>query len=183
MKKITLLVVLVFSAAVFAQAQIALGVKGGLNFANISVEDALEDPDSRTGFHFGAFAEVELGGVHLQPELLFSTKGADFAGSELELSYLEIPILIKKQFAQILNIHAGPQFGILTNAEQEGVEVDEFLKSADISLVVGAGINLPAGLVGGARYVYGISDIDDGFGAEIQNRTFQVYVGWKFAGN
>lgn len=177
MKKISILLLFFIVTAVTANAQVALGVKGGLNFANVDVETG--DPDGKTGYHFGAFAEIGLAGIAIQPEVLFSTKGAD----DFDLTYLEIPVLLKKNFAKVLNVHLGPQFGILTSAESDDVDVKEFLKGSDLSLALGAGVNLPAGLVGGARYVYGLSDIEDGFGGEIKNRTFQVYVGWKFAGN
>jgi len=180
MKKISILAVCLFFVVVGAQAQVGLGVKGGLNFANVNVKDAAEDPDSKTGYHFGAFAEIGMGGINLQPELLFSAKGSD----DLDLTYLEVPILLKKNFAKVLNVHLGPQFGFLTSAEVEEEDVKDFLKSSDISAVVGAGVNLPAGLTGGVRYVFGLSDIDDdGFGTEVKNRTLQIFVGWKFAGN
>lgn len=183
MKKITLLAICLFVAVVGANAQIGFGIKGGLNFANVDIKDAAENPDSKTGYHFGAFAEIGAGGIAIQPEVLFSVKGA----KDLDFSYVEIPILLKKNFAKILNVHLGPQFGFLTKAEAdvlgEKVDVKEELKSSDISAVVGAGVNLPAGLTGGVRYVFGLSDINDGFGSEVKNKTLQVYVGWKFAGN
>ena len=176
MKKLTILVVFLAATIAGANAQVAFGVKGGLNFANVDVSG---DPDGKTGYHFGAFAEIGLGGIAIQPEILYSTKGAE----DFDLSYLEIPILLKKNFAKVFNIHLGPQFGILTKAEAVDTDVKDFLKSSDLSLAAGAGVNLPMGLVGGARYVLGLSDIDDGFGTEVKNKTFQVYVGWKFAGN
>ncbi|ELR73847.1 hypothetical protein C900_00011 [Fulvivirga imtechensis AK7] len=182
MKKLTILVLLLAATMAGANAQVGLGVKAGLNFANL---DAAGDPDAKTGYHFGAFAEIGLGGIALQPELLFSAKGAE----DFDLSYLEIPILLKKNFAKVLNIHLGPQFGILTKAEADfgtgSEDIKDSLKSSDLSLVAGAGVNLPMGLVGGARYVLGLSDINDfeGSDSDIKNKTFQVYVGWKFAGN
>lgn len=177
MKKITILALFVICTVVGANAQVALGIKGGLNFASLDGKDL--DVDSKTGYHFGAFAEIGLAGIAIQPELLFSTKGGD----DFDLTYLEVPVLLKKNFAKVLNVHLGPQFGILTKAEASDVDVKDFLKSTDLSLAVGAGLNLPVGLIGGVRYVYGLSDINDGLGTEIKNRTIQVYVGWKFAGN
>jgi len=180
MKKSILLIVFAFAAVSFANAQVGFGIKGGLNFANVSVEDALEDPDSKTGFHAGVFAEIGLAGIAIQPELLFSVKGAD----DFDLTYVEVPILIKKNFAKVFNIHLGPQFGFLTDAEFAGQDASDFIKSTDVSAVVGAGLNLPAGIGGGLRYVYGLSDIDDGLiDTEVTNRTFQVYLSYKFAGN
>jgi len=182
MKKSILLIVFAFAAVSFANAQVGFGIKGGLNFANV---DVTGDPDGRTGFHAGVFAEIGLAGIAIQPEVLFSAKGAD----DFDLSYIEIPILLKKNFAKVLNIHVGPQFGFLTNAEANfgagDEDIQDFLKSSDISGVVGAGVDLPAGIGGGLRYVFGFSDINDtlDFGAgapEIQNRTFQIYVSYKF---
>jgi hypothetical protein len=43
------------SATVFSQAQFSLGLKGGLNFANIDASSPGETYENRTGYHFGAF--------------------------------------------------------------------------------------------------------------------------------
>lgn len=192
MKKISILAVCLFGFIVGANAQVALGIKGGLNFANIDADEAFGDPDSKTGYHFGIFLEAGLGGINLQPELLFSAKGAE----DVDLSYIEVPILLKKNFAKVLNVHFGPQFGFLTKAEGTSIEIvngnatetkidiKDQMKSADLSAVVGAGVNAPFGLTAGARYVFGLSDInDDGSDAKVTNKTVQIFVGWKFAGN
>jgi len=187
MKKISILAVCLFGFIVGTNAQVALGIKGGLNFANVDADDAFGDPDSKTGYHFGAFLEVGLGGIHLQPELLFSVKGTD----DVDLSYVEVPILLKKNFAKVLNVHFGPQFGFLTSAEGDldadgsDEDIKDFFKSSDLSAVIGAGVNAPFGLTAGIRYVYGLSDVwdNDLLDTEIKNRTTQIYVGWKFAGN
>lgn len=185
MKKLSLLVVLVAFTMATALAQIGLGIKGGVNFANVDIQDV--STDSKTGFHFGAFVEVGLGGIHLQPEVLFNTKGASIEGTDdLDLTYLEIPILLKKNFAKVLNIHLGPQFGILTKAEDsDGNDVKDFLKGSDISAVFGAGVDLPGGLGGGARYVLGLGDISEQefSSVDVKNRTFQIYIQYKLFGN
>ncbi len=60
-----------------ARAQeITLGVKGGLNFANLSV-DAPDDPDfgfdGQTDFLAGVFAQLGFGRTFaVQPEVLYS---------------------------------------------------------------------------------------------------------------
>jgi len=192
MKKVTLLAICLFVAVVGAQAQIALGIKGGLNFANSNVGDALGDPDSKTGYHAGLFMEIGAGGIAIQPEVLYSFKGAD----DIDLSYVEVPILLKKNFAKVLNIHIGPQFGFLTKAESntfeglldlagQNTDLKESMKSTEVSAVVGAGVNAPFGLAAGVRYVFGLSDVWDNklIDTEVKNRTVQLYVGWKFAGN
>lgn len=56
------------------QAQVALGIKGGLNFASI---DASTNVDSRTGFNAGAFALFKLTKIGIQPELLFHRRASN----------------------------------------------------------------------------------------------------------
>jgi hypothetical protein len=179
MKKTLLILSLIVLTVFAAEAQKArVGLKGGLNFANL---DAEFDTDSKTGFHFGAFAEFGAGGFSIMPELLFSAKGS----KEINLTYVEIPVLLKKSFAKVMNIHVGPQFGFLTKAEDDddGQDIKDQLKGSDVSAVFGAGVDLPGGLTAGARYVLGLGGIEDFDGAtEIKNKTFQIYVGYKLFG-
>ncbi len=185
MKKTILLVVALFAFG-YTQAQLKGGIKGGLNFANV---DSDTDADGKTGYHFGVYLNAGLAGFSIQPEILYSVKGAE----DFDLTYIEIPILLQKNFAKVLNIHLGPQFGFLTKAESEFVDpitgsstnadIKDNLKSADLSAVFGAGVNLPGGLSGGLRYVLGLSDIGDEVGfPETKNRTFQIYIGYKLFG-
>ena len=191
MKNTLLVLSLIIFTVLVAEAQKArIGLKGGLNFSNL---DSDTDFDSKTGFHFGAYAEFGAAGFSIQPEVLFSTKGAkiEFDGDDLKfnLSYIEIPILLKKSFAKVLNVHVGPQFGLLTKAELKSLDVafdvkDE-TKNLDISAVFGLGIDLPKGLNAGVRYALGLSEIEDPApddGTSIKNKTFQIYIGYKLFG-
>jgi len=176
MKKTLLLLSLIILTVFGAEAQKArLGLKAGANFANF---DQAGNPDGKTGFHFGAYAELGAGGFSIMPELLFSTKGA----KDVDLSYVEIPILLKKSFAKVLNFHVGPQFGFLTKADFGGVDGKDFVKGTDVSAVFGVGVDLPGGLTAGGRYVLGLGDIDDTGSVETKNKTFQIYIGYKLFG-
>ncbi|MEQ8927533.1 MAG: PorT family protein, partial [Fulvivirga sp.] len=103
MKKLLLLFSFIAISS-FGYAQISGGIKGGVNFANV---DADGDPDGKTGYHVGAFLEIGAAGIFIQPEVLYSFKGAE----DFDLTYIEVPILLKKNFAKVLNVHLGPQFG------------------------------------------------------------------------
>lgn len=180
MKKI-LIVFLISMAAngVFAQAQVSLGIKAG---ANISKFDA-EGAENYTAIHGGAFALFKLTKIGIQPELLFSQQGMKFKDVTTETfktSYLSIPVMVKLYLVAGLNIQAGPQFGFLTAAEVEGVDVKDALKSSDISANIGLGWDLPFGLTIDARYNFGLSDINDDPGFdELKSRVIQVSVGYK----
>lgn len=194
MKKISLVIILmVMSVAGFCQVQVAVGIKGGPNFANINTESTLgENYKSRTGFHAGAFTLFKFTKVGIQPEILFSQQGTtvEFNSQNLEqnYSYINIPIMLKLYTVAGINLQAGPQFGFVSKAEVETLvnnvkvtsDVKDELKGSDLSLALGAGWDLPFGLTIDARYNLGLSKINDGNNSpDAKNQVFQVSVGFK----
>lgn len=201
MKKITFLTLVLIVGIVIqsnAQAGFRVGLKGGLNFANIDTDIST---DSRTGYHIGAFATVKITKFAIQPELIYSAQGnqlsADgFDDLKSKFNYLNIPVMVKFYLLGGLNLQAGPQFGFLTSARSDrpvfdplnnGFTVDEdadvrdSFKGSDISLGLGAGWDLPFGLTADVRYNLGLSDISDEEGAdEVKNQVFQISVGYRF---
>ena len=193
MKKI--LIVFVFALFVSlqsnAQAGFRLGIKGGLNFANV---DADIDTDSRTGFHAGAFATIKLTKLAIQPEIILSKQGSnlDLNGTDLEsnFTYVNVPVLLKLYLIGGFNLQVGPQFGFLASAKQdvadqfgdinEGVDVKDAFKGTDVSVGLGAGLDLPFGLTADVRYNLGLSDINDiEAQSEVNNQVFQISVGYR----
>ncbi|MEP5612478.1 MAG: porin family protein [Cyclobacteriaceae bacterium] len=179
MKKTVLTLSLALFAFVgFGQAKLEIGLKAGANFANTNVDDA----NSITSLHGGVYGLIKLASIGVQPEILFSKQGSEFSGgSEIDLSYVNVPVMLKFYFPGGLNLQAGPQFGILTKAEDEdGVDLSDGLKSSDVSAAIGAGWDAPFGLQANVRYIFGISDINDVAGNdEIKNNTFQVSIGYS----
>ena len=181
MKKI-LIVFLLSIVANAAIAQVAIGLKAGVNMSKINADD-VESTDNITAFHAGAFVNIKLAMIGIQPELLFSQQGAsiddvDFGQGDLKLSYMTIPVMVKFYLAAGFNIQAGPQFGFLTAADFDGDDVKDSFKSSDMTANVGLAWDAPFGLVLDARYNIGLSDISDG-GGEIKGNTFQFSVGYK----
>jgi hypothetical protein len=177
MKKLLILCFVVgLVAEANAQVQVAIGAKAG---ANISKFDA-EGADNLTSFVGGAFALVKLTKIGIQPELLFSQQGASVGDFDLKTSYVAIPVMLKLYLAAGLNIQAGPQFGFLTAAELDGVDVKDGFKKSDVSANIGLGWDLPFGLTIDARYNLGLSDVSDGVSAEsLKSRVIQLSVGYK----
>lgn len=197
MKKILVLICLLAVAGVAyeaqAQAQAAIGFKGGLNFANVEIENV--STDSRTGFHGGAFMLFKFSKIGIQPELIFSKQGSSFRFNSQDLEsnydYINIPIILKLYTVAGINIQVGPQFGFVAKAEQDvpdpftGVvtrqDVKDQIKGSDISAAIGLGWDLPFGLTLDARYNLGLSKINDSSGSpESKNQVIQVAVGYKF---
>ena len=69
----TIVALFVFTMGANAQG-IGIGIKGGLNLAKL---DGIENAENRTGLHAGAYVNLNLGGISIQPELLYSAQGAE----------------------------------------------------------------------------------------------------------
>lgn len=186
---------LVFSA--YSQAKFELGLKGGLNLANLST-DVDATYDSRTGYHLGAYTLIKIANIGIQPELLYSAQGTNYSFAQInqdlqsDLKYLTVPVMLKFYLPLGLNLQAGPQFGFLVSAEGDEVLIDgqqvtvnsardisDQLNDSDISAVLGAGWDLPFGLNIAARYLIGLNDISVSDAEDSKNRVFQVSVGFR----
>ena len=184
MKKTVLtLSIALISFVGFSQAKVEIGLKAGANFANTDAGDI--DTENITSFNGGLFTLVKFANIGIQPELLWSKQGSDInigtVNDELDLTYVNIPVMFKLYLPLGLNLQAGPQFGILTNELQvdfDGDGAKDALESSDLSAAFGAGWDAPFGLKFDARYVLGLSDISPvEAGESIRNRTFQVTIG------
>ena len=175
---------LVVSGSAFSQAQFSVGLKGGLNFANLDVSSLQGTYESRTGYHLGAFSLIKFAKFGIQPEIIYSEQGAkvkspNTSSLESNFSYVNIPIILKLYTIGGLNLQVGPQFGFLTSAEVDGDNVKDQLKSSDFSVGLGVGWDAPFGLSLDARYNLGVSDVSDMAAAEIKNQVWQISAGFK----
>ncbi|WP_461532286.1 outer membrane beta-barrel protein [Sinomicrobium sp.] len=82
-----------------------------------------------------------------------------------------------------LSVHAGPQFGILVDADGG----TEGFKKTNFGLNIGAGYELAGGIFFDARYTIGVSDIADldgydtgGYDLSVKTRNFQIGFGYRF---
>jgi hypothetical protein len=189
MKKVkVLLIALVISVSGISQS-IDLGVKAGVNFSSINLDNVASS--SITGFQAGVFAGIKFSDkLGVQADVLYSKQGAELTVSnvlqQIDLSYVNVPIVLKYYVFQGLNIQVGPQFGFVINDNIKEIlagQVDA--KSADVSGVVGLGYDLPLGLRVDARYNFGFSDVLDGIvpgetnKGDSSNKVFSIAVGYS----
>lgn len=207
---------LMLGAATVANAQeasnsdsmaISFGVKGGVNFATLNGDD-FESPDSRTSFHVGALVEFPLSEMFsLQAEVLYSAQGASRSYSyteanpldpnfgettneevELQLDYINVPVLAKVYLFKGFSLEAGPQFSFLVNdewdtnagadGEDEPSPIRESANTFEFGAVGGLSFTTEMGLFAYGRYNQGISDIADDL--KVNNSVFQLGIGYKF---
>src|SRR5690606_28120677 len=123
-----------------AQEFVYFGVKGGVNFSSFTGDgyDDFVDPEERTSFHLGLLAEIPLSDrFSIQPEVLYSGQGYDIASRdgaddvELQLDYINVPVLAKFYLFNRFSIEAGPQIGFLVNKE---IDTNPSGDGGDISL-------------------------------------------------
>lgn len=207
MKKLVLFAVVAIMSVTVSQAQeIRLGAKGGVNFATLGGDD-IGDIKSRTGFHIGGLVEIPITeSFWIQPEVLYSAQGAKYEerGQELgvpysikgtiKLDYIQVPVMAKYYVVEGLAIEAGPQIAFLAKSTgkvessvggisyEDEDDIDDISK-IDFSLGVGASYRMDMGLFVGARYNFGLSNVNDGsFSDDIKlhNNVFQVSLGYSF---
>ncbi len=182
MKKLILIVFTVLvSATTFAQG-IDVGIKAGANFATLTDVD---DVSTRTGLLIGAFVTLKFTDkMALQGDVLYSQQGAtnDIGGmKDIELDYINFPVVFKYYIVNRLNIQAGPQFGSVINDNY-----NNNLESFDISGVVGIGVDLPLNFRVTGRYNFGLNDIafvnyyGNGVTTNARNSVFSLSVGFSF---
>lgn len=192
MKKylILLLIIAGFTSISLPQGM-QLGIKGGVNIANVGGSDAdyLADDniaislDSKTGFEGGIFFMYQFNKMFaIQPEAYYTMKGATYSESggdlTLSLDYIEVPLLFKFLIPiQGSNVRpavfAGPSVGFNTTSnlkvEYNGETIiDEDFKdmttSTEFCLVFGGGVGFGVGNneVGvEIRYSLGLNSFDD----------------------
>ena len=173
-----------------ADAGIVVGLdfKGGLNVANMYGDDVSDDVSIKLGAAVGTGVGIKIGMFAIQPEVLFSMKGAKEEGEivivdstfnyeiVVKLSYLEIPILLKINIpadAVIPNFYVGPALAFcmvakdkLTFNNEEGDEEDikDVIKSVDFGLSMGGGLDIKAGhgrVIIDIRYTLGFVTVND----------------------
>jgi hypothetical protein len=164
MKKLIFVFALVASFATLAQAQFRAGIKGGITTYNMKLGDflvtnssaakdfGLAVKEAKFGYQFGLWTRIGRG-LHLQPELLFSTNkveyevqdGSDIFVQEETYSNIELPIMVGLKLGP-LRAQAGPVAKVFLGSDEKLADViDDFNSDHDrlkISYQAGLGLDL-----------------------------------------
>ncbi|QNP52380.1 PorT family protein [Hymenobacter qilianensis] len=176
--------------------QLRFGVKGGLNYAKPRIRNVV-GPDRLLGINGGVVLRYSFatdGFWNVQPELLFSAKGAkdkygrtvtgERATYNYRQNYLELPILAKIN-THGLTFEAGPQLGYLLsfsdnndNPLYQRPQRQDY-NSVQLGYIVGVGYELPTGLSLTLRYSDDITGIYAASAAP-RNSVLQAQLGYLF---
>ncbi len=159
MKKLyTLLLVFVLVGAMPAQAQLKLGVRGGLNLPSLNEQNGSISLDAATGWHGGLQVEIKLPILGVEADILYSQVGIDnidLQGTigDLKHTTLDIPVVAKLYILKIFNIQAGPQFSFVTSSKIGDFSVKDQIDNKTVGFVAGLGVEL-AMLNASARFIF-----------------------------
>ena len=153
MKKVLSFIVLAVSVLLAnpAQAQIKLGVKGGLNVSNLK----LTVPVTGLSFDVAALYDQKEAKMHWSDDVV----GGDLSQTTtIKQQYIDIPVNVRYGvgLGSLANVFvfAGPQWGI--NVGDENFKWDErssySLRKATFSVNLGAGVTLFKHLQGSVNY-------------------------------
>lgn len=161
------------------------GVKGGVNVASIGGGNnyvGVAGLGSKVGFHLGGVVESPFSEkFSLQAELLYSLQGSKWSigsGSNLNLNYINLPILGKYYIIEGLSAEAGPLVGFLLSTNADKADYG----TIDIAFAIGASYKLNENIFFSLRYNKGISNINknDSIDYNNQNNVFQISAGYMF---
>jgi hypothetical protein len=181
-----------------AFSQLQLGVKAGLNFANVSNTAGI-NADSRTGYMLGGYIapKPKKIGLGFRSEIILSRQGYDYKSNtntgHVNLDYLLLPQLITLNFTKKAQLHVGPQIGFLLNAAVDSTgdgqgSLLNYFKRFTYGLAGGAEVSPLFGLFFGARLNLSLNNVNDGTSngspnfiprVNVKNNVVQVYVGWR----
>lgn len=198
MKKIIFLSFITLSLALLSNAQLKVGIRAGLNQNNQRInvtEGNLFAQDDLKGFHAGVMTDLNLGHrFYLQPQLLFSRKGAahhssvDAGVCKIRMNYLEMPVNVVYK----INLPFGKAFAgtgatysyaIGAKALQDGTTTNLFKGTTgwqrhDLSLNFTTGLQFDNGLIISLNSQKGLMDINKSPGTSVRNKSMLVSVGY-----
>jgi hypothetical protein len=174
--------------------EVTLGLKGGLNLSDLSVDDPANpdlDFDNQIDFLAGAFAQFGIGrNFAVQPEVLYSQRGAKSRGIDpaikLNLNYIEIPLLLMARLASrespiYPTLYAGPSVAFPTrcrvteegggsfDCDDPGADGAIQPTKTDFGLVFGGGFEIIYSRLTvqlDARYNLGLTNLNDSADAQ-----------------
>lgn len=182
-------------------SQINISAKGGLNYTNVEMSEALTGHrEFKFGFHLGMASEFEITEkINITPELIYSLKGfkpegKNESGAMFNFNYMNLPILVGYDLTKYISVLLGPELGYLFSAkirvDSNTADLKDFYDSNfDFGIAMGLGFSITEKLSSQFRYVHGINSVtkdakltDDGINfteVKYYNRTLQLSLSYK----
>jgi hypothetical protein len=182
------------------------GIKGGANFSNMYTNSAGQDEHVKVGVNAGFFLKVPIAkAISIQPELLYSNKGAKetydnfILGTgeyRFNLNYIEVPVLLVFNLTENFSLSAGGYAAYLISASVKDLKSNGNVSGAsdlnadnfhrfDYGLVGGLSIDIQK-ITLGARYNYGLQNVGQSgslsgsLTSNSKNSVATLFIGFAF---
>lgn len=191
MKKIILIMCLAFGMSQISNAQLAFGIKGGINYNSNSVEgisgagqDLFGGAKSKTGYHIGVWSRLKVPvlGLYVRPELVYTNlENEVFYNQAAKVTThtfqkIDVPVLLGKKIFGIGNVFIGPSFQYVLSSDFgiddiSSVDADGFT----MGLQFGGGVEF--GKLGiDVRWERGFSNIESSFVGNLGNANYDTRI-------
>ena len=174
--------------------KVRAGVKAGLNLSTINnkMTNMNFSPSMSPNFHAGVFMELNFnskgdkpGFLGVQPEVLYSRQGFAVDGNAVSFDYVTGLLMFKLHVHQNVNLEVGPWFSYLLSVNPQDatiggqvIQLSDLKSGKDVGVAAGIGYDFDFGLMIGARYLYGLSDMANNL--MWTNQVIAISLGWKF---
>jgi hypothetical protein len=201
MKKLLIIILALLPVSLSAQ----IGLKGGINFANITKVSSINN-SSNTGFAVGLFMAPKPRGIFgFRSEIDFSRQGYNFDTNtntgNVNLDYILLPQLSTINITRFVQIQLGAQMAFLINAKATESNAGtgsydkmlSYYNRFDYGLAGGLEIHPFKGLLVGARYNLSLGNMYKNLqtsvpgtvpsfipSVNVKNNVVNLYLGWHF---
>ena len=150
MKKLMFIALFLVSTLGVTAQETEFGIKGGFNYGatgDLERQSAVDDlteivgGKEKSGYHIGFFSRLEILGVFLQPELMYTRLNTEYEDFNYKIDKIDLPVLVGVNVFGPLNIKAGPSFQYILNNDLE----DTDLKIGDVENDITVGYQLGVG--------------------------------------
>jgi hypothetical protein len=192
------IIILMCLCPLLLKAQLKIGLKAGLNFANVSNSGGI-NASNRTGYMLGGYISPKPKGfLGFRSEIMLSRQGYDYKSGtntgKVNLDYLLLPQLITLNFTKKVQLHAGTQLAFLLNANVDSTgsgsgSLFDYFNRFNFGVVGGIEVSPLFGFFVGGRMNYSINNTNKSTSSgspdyipkvDFKNNVVQVYVGWRF---
>lgn len=175
-------------------AQFNFGLQGGINFDSsgdiklVSEQFQKEGRlNSKTGFHIGAYAEVDLMVFYLRPEIQYTKVRSEFENNTIDNTRIELPVSVGITVLGPLSVFLGPTAYFNLSQKSAELSLDALKDNTNLGMHIGTRVQLgPVGV--DFRYEKGFSSVQSQIlsqagvptGGEIDTRANQFILGISF---
>ncbi len=199
--KRTIILIAIIGASFAANAQLLrFGIKGGVSSTNVKFDKTtisdgvkqyvVEQGDAKLGMHLGLFARIQVMGLYVQPELLFSRSQGEVTLNDITASQVytetqkfnkvDIPVIVGWKFGPA-RVGLGPVATVLVS-ENDGLKqklsdltsqtVKNNFKTATFGYQVGVGLDILKKITLDLKYEGNLSKLGSGITLGSTNYSF-----------